>query len=177
MPGPVYAYGVVILPPPDLYRELLALRQRHPLLRSIVPPHITIKSPFLFRQSGAAVMERLEATCERWEPFEVQLGGLGVFRHSILYVRVGESADLTNLHLDLVEALDGYVETLSDRYDGPQFTPHLTLAERLEPEDLAEARRVLAGVRLNRRFPVDRIHLLRGRGRWDITRSFDLGTA
>jgi 2'-5' RNA ligase len=171
------AYGVIILPPPDLHRELMAIRERHPLLRSVVPPHITVKSPFLFRQSGATVVEQLEAICGRWEPFEVRLSGLGVFRNSILYVRVAENPDLTDLHLDLVEGLDGFVETLQDRYDGGAYTPHLTLAERLNPDDIAEARGILATCRFNRRFVVEKIHLLRGRGRWDVTRSFLLGSA
>lgn len=172
----MYAYGVVILPPPDLYRELMKLRKGNPLFRSVVPPpHITVKSPFLFRQTGARVVEQLEALCEEWEPFEIQLGGLGIFQDSILYVQVEKSEDLEALHLDIVDALDGFVETLSDRFDGDQYTPHLTLANRLEPEELAELRRQLAGVRLRRRFVVDQIHLLRGRGRWDITHSFRLG--
>ncbi|HEY8347942.1 MAG TPA: 2'-5' RNA ligase family protein [Symbiobacteriaceae bacterium] len=175
MTKPVYAYGVVILPPPDLYRELMDLRKQHPLLRSVVPPHITVKSPFLFRQTGARVVEQLEATCERWKPFEIRLGGLGVFQDSILYVRVDKSEELTKLHLEIVEALDGYVETLSDRYDGNQYTPHLTIADRLTPEELIQAKQILKGVRLRRRFTVDRIHLLRGRGRWDLTHTFMLG--
>lgn len=175
MTRPTYAYGVIILPPPDLYRELLAIRERHPLLRSPVPPHITVKSPFIYRHSGAVVIEQLEAVCERWEPFEIQLSGLGVFRSSILYVKVDESQDLHDLHRDLVEGLEGFVETLNDRYDGGAYTPHLTLADKMAPEDLAEARRALADVRFRRRFLVDRVHLLRGRGRWDIARTFPLG--
>lgn len=92
-------------------------------------------------------------------------------------MKVGESSDLQDLHLELVDELDGYIETLSDRYDGPAYTPHLTLADKLAPDDLAEARQILMDCRLRRRFTVEQIHLLRGRGRWDITRSFALGTA
>ncbi len=175
MTKPTFAYGLVILPPPDLYRDLMLLRERHPMLRTPAPPHITVKSPFLFRQSGATVVEKVEALCEEWEPFEIRLGGLGVFRNSILYVKVGESEELNLLHQDLVESLDGYVETLNDRYDGSAYNPHLTLADKLAPDDLAEARRLLMDQRLQRRFVVDRIHLLRGKGAWNIARSFVLG--
>lgn len=177
MTKPTYAYGVVILPPPDLYRALLELRERHPLLRTHAPPHITVKSPFLFRQTMALAVDRLEDLCCQWEPFEIRLGGLGVFRNSILYVRVGESTELTALHQDLMENLDGYVETLNDRYDGHAYHPHLTLADRLAPDDLLEARRLLVAHRLHRRFVVDRIHLLRGKGSWDIARTFALGAS
>ncbi|MGE5674936.1 MAG: 2'-5' RNA ligase family protein [Mycobacterium leprae] len=169
--------SVVILPPPDLYRELMLIREKHPLLRSISPPHITVKSPFLYRQSAATVIEELEAICAGWDPFEVQLGGLGVFRNTILYVKVEESLDLLDLHQDIVDGLEGFVETLVDRYDGASFTPHLTLVGDLSPDDLPEARKALTDVRLRRRFTVDKLHLLRGRGRWDITRSFPLGRA
>ncbi|HEY3364360.1 MAG TPA: 2'-5' RNA ligase family protein [Symbiobacteriaceae bacterium] len=172
-----YAFGMVILPPPDMYRELMAIREKHPLLRSVYPPHITVKSPFLFRQTGATVVDTVEAIVERWEPFELQLGGLGVFRNSVLYVRVEESEPLLGLHQDLVNGLDGFVETLSDRFEGGTYTPHLTLADKLAPEDLGEARRALGDIRFKRRFTVEKIHLLRGRGRWDITRSFPLGCA
>ncbi len=175
MPQQTYAYGVVILPPPDLYRDLLRLRERNPLICANAPPHITVKSPFLFRMTGAMVVDELEKICERWEPFEISLGGLGVFRDSILYAKVHESGALTDLHWDLVEGLEGFVETLVDRYDGEGYTPHLTLADSLTPDDLVHARRALRGVRLRRRFVVDRIHLLRGRGKWDITRTFRLG--
>lgn len=177
MTRPTYAYGVVILPPPDLYRELLAIRERHPLLRSFSPPHITVKSPFLFRQSGATVVEQLEAICEQWEPFELSLGGLGVFRDRVLYVKVRESDELHDLHWEVVESLDGFVETLSDRFELNAYTPHLTLADKLDPEDIAQAKQLLADCRFTRRFEVDRIHLLRGRGRWDITRTFMLGAS
>lgn len=175
MTRPTYAYGVVILPPPDLYRELLAIREKHPLLRSPAPPHITVKAPFLFRHSGAAVVEQVEMICERWRPFEIKLNGLGLFRRSILYVSIDEAEDLADLHRELVDGLDGYVETLSDRYEGPGYTPHLTLADTMAPDDIPEVRRALSDVRLRRRFVVSQVHLLRGRGRWDVTRSFELG--
>lgn len=176
MTQPTYAYGVVILPPPDLYREILTVRERSPLLQMPAPPHITVKSPFLYRQSGALVVEVLEAICARWQPFEIKVGGLGVFRKSILYARVEESPDLSALHRELIEQLDGFVETLGGgRYEGSGFTPHLTLADSLAPEELPSARKALNDVRFSRRFEVDRIHLLRGRGRWDIVRSFVFG--
>lgn len=175
MSRPAYAYGVVILPPADLYRELLAIRDRHPLLRSLAPPHITVKSPFLYRQTGAIVVEQLEEICAAWEPFEIRLGGLGTFRDRVLYVKVHEDGDLSDLHWDLLEGLEGYVETLQERFEGSGYTPHLTLADKLSAEDIAEARKLLDGLSFRRRFQVDRIHLLRGKGRWEIARTFLLG--
>jgi 2'-5' RNA ligase len=122
------------------------------------------------------VIEQLEAICADWEPFTIRLGGLGVFRNEILYVKVYEDGLLTDLHRDLVDGLDGFVETLQERYDGADYTPHLTLADRLAPEDIVEARKILAGVSFRRRFVVDRVHLLRGKGRWDVARTIPLGT-
>lgn len=176
MTRPTYAYGVVILPPADLYRELLAIREKHPLLQYQPPPHITVKSPFLYRMSGATVIDQLEEICQNWEPFEIRLGGLGVFRNSILYVKVHENGDLSDLHWDLVDGLDGFVETLQDKYEGNEYTPHLTLADKLDPDDVVEARKLLTNISFHRRFVVNRIHLLRGKGRWDVARTFTLGS-
>src|SRR2546428_3529503 len=113
MGNPTYAYGLIILPPREMYRELLRIRERHPLLQTKAPPHITVKSPFLFRHSGAIVVEQLEEILARWEPFPIRVGGLGVFKRSILYARVSDSPDLQELHTDLVHGLEGVVETLT----------------------------------------------------------------
>lgn len=175
MGNPTYAYGLIILPPRDLYRELLRIRERHPLLRTKFPPHISVKSPFLFRHTGASVVEQLEEILAQWSPFQIRVGGLGVFRRSILYARVSDSPDLQALHRSLVEGLDGFVETLTTQYEGQGYTPHLTLADRLDPDDLVEARRILQDYRIGRSFWVEEIHLLKGRGSYEIARSFSLG--
>lgn len=172
---PTYAYGVVILPPPDLYQKVLSIRKRHPLLQSTAPPHITVKSPFYFRYTGATVVEQLEDICARFVPFEIEINGTGTFRQRVIYARVEGDPELYDLHHALVEGLTGYVEPLTERWDGEGFRPHLTLADKLDPEDVEPARKLLSDFRPFRRFVVDKIHLLRGKGKWDIVRSFALG--
>ncbi len=174
MSAPAFAYGVVILPPPDIQRQLLEARRRHPLLRSARPPHITVKSPFVMRHTAARVFDQVEAICEGLAPFEVTLGRIGQFGTSVLYLSTLEEAPLRALNALLVEGLTGYVETLNDRWDGAGYNPHLTLAERLEPDDLPPLRRTLAGLRLRRRFLVERLYLLGGKERGDIARGFEL---
>ncbi|MFO7171475.1 MAG: 2'-5' RNA ligase family protein [Bacillota bacterium] len=175
MSRPVYAYGIVVLPPPDLRRQVMALRRQHPVLHASGPPHITVKSPFLFRGTGAWVAEILEEVCARHQPFELELAGLASFGTSVIYIPVVPCQPLLDLHHDLVESLAGYVETLNEKYEGAGYTPHLTVADHLTPEDYQLARQLLQGWYPRGRVWVDRIHLLRGRGRWDITRSFPLG--
>ncbi|BDG61244.1 2'-5' RNA ligase family protein [Caldinitratiruptor microaerophilus] len=170
----VYAYGIVVLPPPHVRREIAALRRRHPVLHASVPPHITVKAPFVLRSTGAWALERLEEICAAHEPFELELDGLDSFGTEVLYVRVAESEPLRRLHQDLVDGLAGYVETLRDRYEGKAYTPHLTVADHLTPEEFALARRELAGWHPRARFEVDAVHLLRGWNRWDVTRSIPL---
>lgn len=169
------AYGVVILPPPGLNRELLHLRNRHPLFRSLSPPHITVKSPFAIRGTAARVVDRLEELCTGWEPFELQVGGLGSFGQRVIYVDVEPSSALQALHDELINGLSDLAETFTEQYEGPRFSPHLTIAEKLSPEDFAVARTALQGMRIRHRFTVDRIHLLKGRGSWQITRTIPFG--
>lgn len=175
MAQPVFAYGIVILPPPALRREIGELRRRHPLLQASVPPHITVKSPFLYRGTGAWIAEILERVCARHQPFPVALRGVGAFGTEVLYVKVEENPALRALHQDLLDELTGYAETLNERYEGAHYVPHLTVADRLQPDDFAAARQVLNGWFPRSRWQADAIHLLRGKGRWDITRSFPLG--
>ncbi len=175
MSAPVSAYGIVILPPPALRRELTDLRRRCPLLQAQVPPHITVKSPFLFRGTGAWVVDILERVCEQHEPFTLELRGLGAFGSEVLYVKVQENPALRALHQELVQELTGYAETLNERYEGDGYTPHLTIADGLHEEDFGTARQALNGWFPRSRWQVDQVHLLRGKGRWDITRSFPLG--
>lgn len=170
-----YAYGVVILPPPDVIRELLTLRKRHPLLQLPSPPHITVKSPFYFRHTGAAVIEELERICAPIPPFQLTLRGLGFFDQSVIFVRVEESPELQALHEAVVDGLVGYVETISERFEKANFTAHITIAEKLTAEDYRAARAALAGYYPRRRFWVEEVHLLRGIGGWDITKTFRLG--
>lgn len=170
-----HAYGIVILPPPDLYRELVLLRKKHPLLRSVSPPHITVKAPFVPRGTLALVTDRLEEICSRIEPFELKLNGLGNFGSKVIYVRVEESPELRALHLLLLEGLEEYIESITDKYEGENYTPHLTVAEKLVPDDFEAAWAALAGFWPRRRFLVQHLHILRGRGKWDIARSIRMG--
>jgi len=172
--APAFAYGIVVLPPPDVQRQLLEARKRHLLLQGVRPPHITVKSPFVMRHTAARVIDQLEAICEGFAPFEVTLGRIGQFGSSILYLSVLEEGPLRTLNAQLVEGLSGFVETLNQRWDGVGYNPHLTLAERLEPEDLSPLRRTLTGLKLRRRFLVERLYLFGGKERADMTRSFEL---
>lgn len=155
-------YGVVLLPPPELSRELMRLRRAHPVLRSRSVPHVTVKSPFLCRHTPALVLERLAELLDPVAPFELELDGLGAFGQEVIYARVAPSPALADLHRRVVEGLDGMVETLTERYEGAGYVPHLTLVEKLRPDDFPLAWKALAGFRARGRFRVDRLHLLRG---------------
>lgn len=172
----MYAYGIVILPPPGLHRELMLLRKKHALLRSVSPPHITVKAPFVPRGTLALVTDRLEEISSRIEPFEIRVNGLGTFGSKVIYVRVEKSPELRRLHSLLLEGLEEYIECISDKYEGQNYTPHLTVAEKLATEDFEPAWAAMARFRPRLRFMVEHLHILRGQGRWDIARSIRLGT-
>lgn len=173
----VSAYGVVILPPPAVRREVEALRRKLPVPAPPLPVHITVKAPFLYRGTGAWVVDILEAVCARFEPFTLELRGLGSFGTEVIYIQVEESEPLRALHQTLITELTGYVETLTDRYEGYTFLPHLTLVDKLVPEEYYRARQALNGSFFPRlRLPVSQLHLLRGQGRSNIARTILLGS-
>lgn len=170
--GKPATYGVVILPPPELTRELLRLRCAHPVLRSRSLPHVTVKTPFLCRHTPALILDHLAEVVADVPPFELQLDGLGAFGQEVVYARVTPSPALGDLHRRVVEGLRGMVETISERHEGNGYVPHLTLVEKLRPEDFPVAWKALAAYRARARFRVERLHLLRGT---EATRSVHLG--
>ncbi|WP_042939352.1 2'-5' RNA ligase family protein [Rhodococcus sp. AW25M09] len=100
-------------------------------------PHITMAVASWMPDAvddGAAV---------RFDPFQVRLGGLVVFggRTITLARLVVPSNDLLDLHARMFEAVG---ERSLDHLQPGRWTPHVTLARRLTPEEAGDAVRLLS---------------------------------
>ncbi|MGB9866596.1 MAG: 2'-5' RNA ligase family protein [Bacillota bacterium] len=168
------SYSVVIIPPPPVRTRLVKLRRLSPLLDSALPPHITVKSPFFLRQTGARVLEQIRRICSTLPSFPIQLKGIGSFESTVIYVQIVPSQELVTLHTRLEEALAGYVEPIVEEHDPREFSPHLTLASKLSPAEFSKLRALLSGRTFEWEFSVDRVYLLSGPPRSRIERSVEL---
>lgn len=129
MAGPENAHATAsfllgVLPPPDLAARVDAFRIRLGLRESA--PHVTVKA----RSGLAPDLEWWEAA---WAvvavsaPIPMTIGGPHAFRNGTAVYLAVTSPDVVALHLRLLEALK---PAQRFGYEGPQMTPHLTLALR-----------------------------------------------
>ncbi|HHV78565.1 MAG TPA: 2'-5' RNA ligase family protein [Firmicutes bacterium] len=153
-------YSIVIIPPQSVRNQLIRLRRMSLLMDGMYPPHITVKSPFFLRQTGARVLDQIQLISRNHSPFPLVLSGLASFDESVIYVPVANNPSLKKLHEELVEGLAGYVETISEDFDGPNYSPHLTLAHRLTQSEFARIWPRLITQNFHWEFLVDKLYVL-----------------
>lgn len=132
MPGD-YRIFVGAFPQGALAERIQALRQQlDPKTAAITPPHVTLAGTYW--RSGPATLEnekeaitRLRRVESRIKPFDLVLGGVFSFlpHNAVIYLGVQLTAGLLGARWMLQEALG------LDKH-GQRFTPHLTLAMRLD---------------------------------------------
>lgn len=121
----------------DLAAEIQALREQiDPPTAAITPPHVTLAGTYW--RSGPATPEnetvlihRLQQHQKQLPPFTLELGGIRRFGDRVLYLGVKPTRGL----LAVRQALLAVIGEDKNR----RFTPHLTLAQRLTPGELAAA--------------------------------------
>ncbi len=136
-----YRIFVGAFPTGDLAERIQAVRERHDAkMARITAPHVTLAGTYW--RSGPATVEneakaiaRLQAAQDQIQPFDLVLGGIQSFLpvNSVIYLHVEVTDGLLAARRVLLEALG------PDKHQS--FTPHLTLAMRL---DMAGTRSLLA---------------------------------
>ena len=136
------SFLLALLPPPELGERLRQFRGRCGVRDAAAVPHITVKA-----RSGldGTAGETAQAVAAQQAPVRVEVGGPRLFPDgSALYLAV-HSPEAVRLHLALLEALR---PARRFGYEGPQMTPHLTLALARRgvelPKLLADAEREFA---------------------------------
>jgi 2'-5' RNA ligase len=121
----------------ELAAEIQALREAlDPVTAAITPLHVTLAGTYW--RSGRATAEnetvlihRLQQRRRRLPRFTLELGGIRRFGNRVLYLGVKPTRGLLAVREGLLKVMG------PDKHR--RFTPHLTLAQRLEPEELAAA--------------------------------------
>ncbi|MEO8148479.1 MAG: 2'-5' RNA ligase family protein [Bacteroidia bacterium] len=93
--------------------------------------HISILGKRLKEEHENSFMKRIETVCKDYRPFEIKLNGFNGFPSHTIYTEVTKNDYLQHLHYDLLESL-----SLSSRMT---FTPHLTIARQLKPNQFEAA--------------------------------------
>lgn len=107
------------------------------------PPHITLKPPF-FHQNENYLIEKLTAFAKTQDLFEVKLTKVGSFIHrknATVYLAPEKTFELKKLERALSAAFPWLPPEAN-------FVPHLTLAQRIQHEQVAIVKRQLRDLKL-----------------------------
>ena len=113
-----------VVPPASVAEEIVAL-QRAAGVEASVLPHVTVKAqPGL--SDGNAWRPSVAAAVQRFEPFDLEVGGVRWFGHGIVYLATTGRID--ELHRRVLDAVEAVVDEGRFEYEGDDYVPHLTLA-------------------------------------------------
>lgn len=127
-----YRIFVGAFPKGPAAEAIQAWRQRYdPVTARITQPHVTLwgttwRTGTPTAANEAAAIKQLTHLCTGLSPFELTIGEVAIFKPHVVYLKAGPLPTLTTIRAALVHALG------MDKHQ--QFTPHLTLAMRLNPE-------------------------------------------
>lgn len=118
------------------------------------PAYIALVRPFRTSVTEAALRHHVASVCDTWDPFTVQLVGIGAsYEDREMFVQVGRGAgELVDLHLALTTGILAEARA-------PYF-PHVTVYRAGDQESFARAFRPLRARPLEGRFLAGRVTLL-----------------
>lgn len=129
-------FALVIYIPPTLGTFLDDLR------RELVPhynphAHVSVLPPRPLRVDWQTASEQARALTENWAPFDVELTDIEVFPQTdVIFLEIGAGADeLYGLH----RAMNATALEYQEPY---QYHPHITLAQNIEHDRVAELREI-----------------------------------
>ncbi len=115
---------LALRPPPDIEARIVAFREVHGVRDAAAVPHVTVKS-----RSGLdddlRWLDLIPAVAAATRPIPVELHTPRVFPNGSALYLPAHSPGAVRLHLALLDALR---PARRFGYEGPQMTPHLTLA-------------------------------------------------
>lgn len=113
-------------------------------------PHLTLVYPFAPLDGIDSVNARLAETAGRIRPFRLIMKGIEFFEGSnnIAYIAVADKPPVMELYRHLNESLEGLTRDIYAGlvYDFDEFTPHMTIGERIPGDIFPEVKKRYAGV-------------------------------
>lgn len=142
-------YAVALTMTGKARTELAALRDRFGTsMNYSIEPHVTVKSPFTLTVDINVVEARLEEVARQTKPFWVVFDGVRYWEgaNNVAYVAVRDRTPVFNLHVAIAQALRALAEG-DTTYDLANFTPHMTIGERIPDSALPAVKAELATFR------------------------------
>ena len=152
--------------------------------RPIMGYHVTLLGPFYIMDDCEGIAaQRVQAVCQRTEPFAIRLQGLGIFTeqdNNVVYVRIADPSRLAALHNTLLRETEGLIVAQNERYrewTAERYMPHVTVGLGMTDNELSEFLRGSFRFEVDATLEVTRLWLVeqRPRGPWQYVAEFTLG--
>lgn len=166
-------FGIAIFPSKSVQDEANSYRKRYDPHYSLIPPHITLKTPF---EADEELIKELSTEmryiAKDTKPFTVYIN------------KVSSFAPVTNTIYFKVEPIQSLIDLNSHMHEGifpsrgkHSFVPHITIAQNLTDDEFSDVFSSLRMKKIQFQDKVDRFHLLYQleNGSWTVYDSFVLG--
>ncbi|MGM9926295.1 MAG: YjcG family protein [Bacillus sp. (in: firmicutes)] len=165
-------YGIAIFPSKKLQDFVNSYRKRYDPHYSMIPPHITLLSPFeATEEQIKGITQKVWEIASKTPPVELNLLKTSTFQpvNNVIYLKVEMTKALETLRKQLDNSIDS-----KDEYP---FVPHLTIAQGLSNDEHSDLFGQLSMTDIRYSETIDRFHLLYQleNGSWTVYETFQLG--
>lgn len=168
-------YTVIAPVPKHLAAAIAPYRRRFDSQANLIPPHLSILSPFEFTGQYEALEWHLDDVGESHAPIKVALVSWDVLENGGYHLRLPVMAGRSELEELYHHLLTGPLSTLAGQQ--PAYSPHLSLGRLATPAEIERARTVLAGFEPHFSFRVSVLELWQRTGTgqpWQFLKKFSL---
>jgi 2''-5'' RNA ligase len=167
-------YGIAILPTREIQEFADSWRRRYDPYYDKIVPHLTVREREEMDESRLAeAVHQLKRTVARFAPFSLLFNRVSTFYPvtNTLYLAPERPETVIELHHAVCQ---GSLSLESPKY---VYTPHITIAQEMSPDELHDLYGRLRMMRFDLKMDVNEIHLFERAedGRWSIRQSFALG--
>lgn len=166
-------YGVVIFPSKSLQDVANSYRKRYDSHYALVPPHMTLKSPFEATEDEIkAFAEKLRSIATNHDPLSLKTTKVSSFQpvNNVIYIKVTPTPELNGLYNEINQYF-------SEQNLEFSFVPHITIGQELSNDEQFDVYGSLRMLKIEHEETVDRFHLLYQleNGSWTVYETFRLG--
>jgi 2'-5' RNA ligase len=148
-------FGVVIFPSKKIQDFANSYRKRYDSNYALIPPHLTLKSPFeATEEEIQSIARQLQEISRNSQPVSLKITKFSSFApvNNVIYLKVDPSLELESLHSKLTMKFPDEQEY--------SFVPHITIGQRLSDDEHSDVYGSLRMNKINFEEIVDRVHLV-----------------
>lgn len=165
-------FGIVIFPSKKIQDYANSFRRRYDPHYSLIPPHLTLTSPFEATENEIKeITNKIFTAARNFGPVHLKINKISSFKpvNNVIYLKVDSPIELERLHTELSTSFEG-----TNEYN---FVPHITIGQKMSDDEHFDVYGSLRMTEINFEETADRIHLLYQleNGSWTVYETFRLG--